>query len=79
MIKSRGGKVNQHRLLQNRHKELTKKLANLEAPPDPQVVVHVNLSDRLPLKVRTNCIHLALVDAYTSIHLKGLLCVVESG
>ncbi len=37
-------------------------VAKLEIPPDSQIIIHLHLSDRHPLKVSSDCIHLALVN-----------------
>lgn len=37
-------------------------IAKLEISPDSQIIIHLHLSDRHPLKVSSDCIHLALVN-----------------
>jgi len=39
------------------------KSTQVEGSPDTKIVVHLNLSDRHPFEVCTNCIHLPLVEA----------------
>lgn len=52
--------------------------AHLEIPPDPEIVVHVDLANGHPLEIGANCIHLALVDAYTSRTKERIFGVVHS-
>ena len=55
-----------------------KQVAELERPPDAQVVVQIYLPDRHPLKVGSHRVHLALVHADgRAIGAEGLLGVVE--
>lgn len=54
-------------------------LSEREATPDTQVVVHVHLADGHPLEVRTDGVHLALVDADAAVLDEGLFGVVEAG
>ena len=44
-----------------------KERADREAPPNPQIVVHLNLANRHPLEVRPNSVHLSLVNADSTI------------
>jgi hypothetical protein len=39
-----------------------KKFAHLKVPPDAQIIIEVNLTNRHPFKVSTHCIHLTRVD-----------------
>lgn len=41
-------------------------LAQLEVPPDAQIVVERHLPDRHPLEIRPHSVHLALVDAHAA-------------
>ncbi len=50
--------------------------AELEASPDPKVVVHFDLADGHPLEVGSDGVHLPLVDCNTTIlHERGLSIV----
>jgi hypothetical protein len=54
------------------------KLSHLEVSPDAKVVVQVDLTNRHPLKVRTNCIHLARVYTDSTELQKGSLSIVHT-
>jgi hypothetical protein len=53
-------------------------LSHLEVSPDTKVVVEVDLTNRHPLKVRTNCVHLARVYTDSAELQKGSLGIVHT-
>ena len=59
-----------------KHNEV-KQCADGKASPYPQIVVHFNLADRHPLKVRSNSVHLSLVDTDSTIPNERGLGVVQ--
>lgn len=55
------------------------KLAEREASPDTQVVVHVDLADGHPLEVGAHGVHLPLVDADATVVDERFFGVVQAG
>ncbi len=53
-------------------------LAHFEVPPDAQVVVEIDLTDRHPLKVSTDSVHLALINGNATAADEGAFGVVDS-
>jgi hypothetical protein len=53
--------------------------ADAEASPDTKVIVHLDLTDRHPLKVSSDSIHLSLVNRNTAVADERGLGVVELG
>jgi hypothetical protein len=56
-----------------------KQTSNAEASPDTEVIVHFDLTDRHPLKVSSDSIHLSLIDRNTAVADERGLGVVELG
>lgn len=55
-----------------------KKSTHLEVSPDTEIVVHVDLPDRHPLKVSANGVHLALIDTDAAEAKEGVFGIVHS-
>jgi hypothetical protein len=54
------------------------KLSHLKVSPDAKIVVQVDLTDRHPLKVCTDCIHLAGVHTNSTKLQEGSLGIVHT-
>lgn len=61
-----------------KHNQINK-LAQREATPDSEIVIHVDLADGHPLEVSTHSVHLPLVDANAAVVDERLFSVVQAG
>jgi hypothetical protein len=53
-------------------------LSHLEVPPDAKVIIQINLTNRHPLKVRTDCVHLTGVYTDSTKFQEGSLGIVHT-